>query len=70
MEVSDSEEEIDINEAQTNSKTIEQNCLDNYKADKRYQEQMDKENVNNFLVGLSNIVIVSLFMHLLNKKSK
>lgn len=52
------------------SKTIEQNCLDNYKTDKRYQEQMNKENVNNFLVGLSNIVIVSLFMHLLNKKSK
>lgn len=59
-----------IPQEEIDSKTTEENCHASYISDKHYQEQMDKENVNNFLIGLSNIVIVSLFMHLLNKKTK
>jgi len=57
------EEEIDI-------KTINENCRESYTQDKIYHEQMSKANNENFLIGLSNIVIVSLFLNLLNKKTK
>ena len=59
-----------IPEEEVDSETTEQNCRANYLSDKHFQEQTDKENVNNFLIGLSNIIIVTIFMHLLNKKTK
>ncbi len=52
------------------SSTTVKNCKDNYKTDKRNIERMNKANNNNFLIGISNIVIVSIFIHLLNKKTK
>ena len=52
------------------SSTTEKNCRNSYKYDKKNIQTMNKANTNNFLIGLSNIVIVSLFMNLLNKKSK
>lgn len=57
------QEEIDV-------QTVQRNCRNNYKYDKKNIEKMNKTNTNNFLIGLSNVVIVSLFVHLLNKKSK
>ena len=57
------EEEIDMT-------TVKENCRTNYNYDKSETQRMNKANTNNFLIGLSNIVIVSLFMNLLNKKSK
>ena len=52
------------------SSTTEKNCRNSYKYDKNNIQKMNKANNNNFLIGISNIVIVSLFMNLLNKKSK
>ena len=57
------EEEIDM-------KTINENCRESYTQDKNYKEEMNKTYNENFLIGLSNIVILSLFLNLLNKKSK
>ena len=57
------EEEIDI-------KTVKENCNTNYNYDKTEIKRMNKANTENFLIGLSNIVIVALFMSLLNKKAK
>ena len=57
------QEEIDV-------QTVQRNCRNNYKYDKKNIENMNKTNTNNFLIGLSNVLIVSLFVHLLNKKSK
>ena len=57
------EEEIDM-------ATVKENCRSNYNYDKSETKRMNKANMDNFLIGLSNIVIVSLFMTLLNKKSK
>ena len=50
--------------------TINDNCYTSYTNDKKLIKQTNKENVNNFLIGLSNIVIVGLFMNILNKKTK
>lgn len=59
-----------IPEEEIDAKTTERNCRNNYKYEKKNIEKMNKANTNNFLIGLSNIIIVSLFMNLLNKKSK
>ena len=56
-------EEIDIDE-------IKENCYESYKYDKQNINRINKQNNNNFLIGLSNILIVSLFLNLLNKKVK
>ena len=50
--------------------TTKENCRMNYTSDKNYKKEMNKANNNNFLIGISNIIIVSIFIHLLNKKSK
>ena len=50
--------------------TTERNCRNSYKYDKKNIEKMNKANNENFLIGLSNIVIVALFMNLLNKNKK
>ena len=57
------QEEIDL-------QTAQRNCRNSYKYEVKNIEKMNKANTNNFLIGLSNIVIVSLFMNLLNKKTK
>ena len=57
------QEEIDIKTAQTN-------CRTSYKVEKKNIEKMNKANTNNFMIGLSNIIIVAAFTSLLNKKMK
>ena len=52
------------------STTTEKNCRNSYKYDKKNIQRMNKANNENFLIGLSNIVIVALFMDLLNKNKK
>lgn len=47
-----------------------ENCEYYYMLDKKEKEDMNKANIDNILISISNIVIVSLFLHLLNKKSK
>lgn len=46
------------------------NCEYYYLQDKKNIEQMNKANINNILISISNVVIVSLFLHLLNKRVK
>ena len=59
-----------IPQEEIDTKTTNENCRESYTSDKNYKQEMNKANNNNFLVGISNIVIVSIFIHLLNKKSK
>lgn len=47
-----------------------QNCEYYYMQDKKEIEDMNKANINNILISISNVVIVSLAMHLLNKRHK
>lgn len=56
-------EEIDI-------ETAKSTCYSNYVSDKKNIQKFNKENKNNFYIGISNIIIVSIFLHLLNKKVK
>ncbi len=51
-------------------KERKENCETNYVNDKKQIEDMNKANINNILISISNIVIVALFLHILNKKSK
>lgn len=46
------------------------NCYASYIQEKKEIESMNKSNVDNILISISNVVIVSLFIHLLNKKTK
>ena len=52
------------------TKNTEKNCKESYKIEKANTEKMNKSNTDNFLIGLANVVIVSLFISILNKKSK
>lgn len=47
-----------------------ENCEYYYMIDKNKINKMNKANVDNILISISNIIIVSLFLHLLNKKTK
>lgn len=47
-----------------------ENCYASYIEEKNYIENMNKTNIDNILTSTANIVIVSLFIHLLNKKTK
>ncbi|MBP3635810.1 MAG: hypothetical protein J6J17_05105 [Bacilli bacterium] len=47
-----------------------ENCEYYYLQDKKSVDQMNKVNIDNILISISNIVIVSLFLHLLNKRAK
>lgn len=47
-----------------------ENCEHYYIKDKKEIEDMNKANINNILISISNVIVVSLAMHLLNKKSK
>ena len=58
-----------IPQEEIDSTTTQNNCRNSYKYEKKNIEKMNKANANNFLIGLSNIVIVALFMNLLNKKT-
>lgn len=46
------------------------NCYSSYIQEKNEIENMNKSNIDNILISVSNMVIVSLFIHLLNKKVK
>ncbi len=46
------------------------NCYQSYIYEKKDIEDMNKANVNNILISISNVIIVSIFIHLLNKKTK
>lgn len=45
----------------------EKTCKSNYIEDKKEADNFNKENVNNFLISISTIAILSLFIYLLNK---
>lgn len=47
-----------------------ENCEYYYILDKKEKEDMNKANIDNILISIANIVIVSLFLHLLNKRTK
>ena len=49
---------------------IKENCYSSYIDEKNYIENMNKTNIDNILTSAANVVIVSLFLHLLNKKTK
>lgn len=49
---------------------IKDNCYQSYIEEKKNVENMNKSNTNNILISVANIVVVSLFLHLLNKKTK
>ena len=59
-----------IPDVEIDSKTTESNCKNSYKTEKKRVDKMNKANTNNFLIGLANVVIVSLFISILNKKTK
>ena len=50
--------------------TIKDNCYASYISEKKDNESYNNANVNNILISLSNVVIVTLFLSLLNKKYK
>lgn len=51
-------------------KERKENCEHYYLIDKKNAENMNKANVDNILISLSNVVIVSLFLYILNKRVK
>lgn len=51
-------------------KEWEKSCKSNYMIDKKQAEDFNKNNVDNFLVSFSTIIILSLFLYLLNRKTK
>lgn len=51
-------------------KEWEKACKNNYIEEKKEAENFNEDNVNNFLVSASTIVILSLFLYLLNRKTK
>ena len=59
-----------IPDVEIDTSTTKSNCKESYKIEKKRINKMNKANTNNFLIGLANIVIVSLFISILNKKSK
>ena len=59
-----------IPEEEIDKASTKENCRLSYTSDKNYKEEMNKANNNNFLIGISNIVIVSIFIHLLNKNKR
>jgi hypothetical protein len=46
------------------------NCYSHYIEEKSNIESTNKANKENVLIALGNVIIVSLFLHLLNKKYK
>ena len=46
------------------------NCENYYIQYKKDLERTNKININNELIALSNVIIVSLFLHILNRKHK
>ena len=49
---------------------IKDRCYESYISEKSNVENLNKKNIKNVLISISNIIIVSLFIHLLNKKTK
>ena len=52
------------------SELTKDNCYQSYVYEKKNIQDMNKANNNNILISLSNVVIVSIFITLLNKKTK
>lgn len=48
----------------------EKTCKQSYIEDKQKADNFNKSNVDNFLVSCSTIIILSLFLYLLNRKTK
>ena len=63
-------EECELNKIPTEEmdKETYNNCYNSYLETKKNSEVMHKANINNILISICNIVIVSLGLHLLNKK--
>ena len=51
-------------------KEWEKTCKTNYMNEKKEADNFNKDNINNFLISASTIVILSLFLFLLNRKAK
>lgn len=51
-------------------KERKENCEYYYMIDKKQIDRMNKANIDNILISLSNVVIVSLFLYILNKRVK
>ena len=56
-------EEIDV-------ETTKNNCYASYIENRKSEKEFNSQNVDNFLVSISSIVIVSLFLNILNKRGK
>lgn len=54
-------EEIDI-------ETTKNNCYASYIENRKSEKEFNSQNIDNFLVSISSIVILSLFLHILNRK--
>lgn len=59
-----------IPEEEIDSETTESNCYNAYLSYKKDSRHKSKANNNNFIIGLYTIIILSVFMALLNKKTK
>lgn len=59
-----------IPEEEIDQDTIKDNCYSSYINEKKENESYNKSNINNLLIALSNVIIVSLFLSLLNKRYK
>lgn len=55
---------------EVDQKLTNDNCYTSYIEEKKEIDGMNKSNVDNILISISNVVIVSLFIHILNKKTK
>lgn len=55
---------------EVDQKLTNDNCYASYIEEKKEIESMNKSNIDNILISISNVVIVSLFIHILNKKTK
>ena len=49
-------------------KEREENCKSFYMIDKREKKEINKTNINNFLISLSTTIVLLITIHILNKK--
>lgn len=54
-------EEIDV-------ETTKNNCYSSYIETRKSEKEFNSQNIDNFLVSISSIVILSLFIHILNRR--
>lgn len=63
-------ESTDLDYQKELRKEWEKTCKTHYIEAKREADNFNTDNVNNFLVSISTTIIFSLFLYLLNKKTK